>query len=133
MSSSHQYFARLQDTPLTRKEIEIESISIRENDPVKDEGRFSARVSFYDESSLEAHEKVSLEDGDIVKDRYSYHYQKSDASLIFRYDNAPHHPEIETHPHHKHVGSDENVVATPPPDLSDVLSEIDEALYSGAD
>ena len=129
MSSLHQYFARLQDTPLTRKEIEIESISIRENDPVKDEGRFSARVSFYDESSLETHEKVSLEDGDIVKDRYSYHYQKSDASLIFRYDNAPHHPEIETFPHHKHVGSDENVIAAQPPDLSDVLKEIDDTLY----
>ena len=23
---------------------------------------------------------------------------------LLRYDNAPHHPEIETHPHHKHVG-----------------------------
>ncbi len=130
MSSLHQYFARLQDTLLSRKEIEVQSISIRENDPVKDEGRFSARVSFYDESSLEAHEKVTLEDGAIVKDRYSYHYQESNNSLVFRYDNAPHHPEVETFPHHKHVGSDENVIAAQPPDLSDVLNEIDEIIYT---
>lgn len=129
MSSLHQYFARLQDTLLTRKEIDVESINLRENEPVKDEGRFSARVSFYDESSLETHEKVALEDGVIVKDRYSYHYQKPDNSLIFRYDNAPHHPEIKTHPHHKHVGSDQNVIAAQPPDLSDVLNEIDKIIY----
>jgi len=24
---------------------------------------------------------------------------------LLRYDNAPHHPEVETHPHHKHVGN----------------------------
>ncbi len=23
---------------------------------------------------------------------------------VLRYDNAPHHPEVETHPHHRHVG-----------------------------
>jgi hypothetical protein len=65
-----------------------------------------------------------------VKDRYSYHYQKSDTSLTFRYDNAPHHPEVETFPHHKHVGSDENVIAAQPPDLSDVLNEIDKIIYT---
>lgn len=34
---------------------------------------------------------------------YSYHYQKHDKELIFRYDNADHYREIETYPHHKHV------------------------------
>ena len=129
MTSLHQYFARLQDTLLSREELEVQSIDIRENDPVKDEGRFSAHVSFYDESSLQAHEKIVIEDREIIKDRYSYHYQKSDSALVFRYDNAPHHPEIETHPHHKHVGSDENVIAAQPPDLGSVLHEIDEIIY----
>lgn len=130
MSSLHQYFARLQDTLLSRKEIEVQSINIRENDPVNDEGRFSARVNFYNESSLEAHEKVTFENGAVVKDRYSYHYQETGGSLVFRYDNAPHHPEIKTHPHHKHIGSDENVIAAQSPDLSDVLNEIDEIIYT---
>lgn len=34
---------------------------------------------------------------------YSYHYQDADKELIFRYDNAEHHAELENFPHHKHV------------------------------
>jgi hypothetical protein len=30
--------------------------------------------------------------------------------LIKRWDNARHHPEIDTFPHHLHDGSDENVI-----------------------
>ncbi|MFQ6015301.1 MAG: DUF6516 family protein [Anaerolineae bacterium] len=43
------------------------------------------------------------------------------------YDNAPHHPELETFPDHKH--SDDEVVATEAPDLHDVLQEINGILY----
>jgi len=43
------------------------------------------------------------------------------------YDNVPHHPEIKTHPHHKHIR--DSVVATQPPDLGEVLREIDAVLY----
>ncbi|MEW5956819.1 MAG: DUF6516 family protein [Chloroflexota bacterium] len=57
-----------------------------------------------------------------------YHYQHANGMLIFRYDNVPHHPEIETYPHHKHIG--DVIVATQPPDLSEVLHEIDGLLYS---
>ena len=35
---------------------------------------------------------------------YSYHYQDAKNELIFRYDNAEHHPDLETFPHHKHIG-----------------------------
>jgi hypothetical protein len=35
---------------------------------------------------------------------YSYHYQDVEKKLIFRYDNAEHHPELESFPHHKHIG-----------------------------
>ena len=41
-----------------------------------------------------------LLDGKITK--YSYTLLRND-EVILRYDNAPHHPEIPTHPHHKHV------------------------------
>lgn len=91
--------------------------------------KFNAKLRFYDESQLEAFEALLEEYRRVVKSRYSYHYQNSEGKLIFRYDNAPHHPEIETHPHHKHVGSDENIIAAQPPDLSDVLNEIDDYLY----
>jgi hypothetical protein len=35
---------------------------------------------------------------------YSYHWQTLDGKLLARWDNAPHHKDIITHPHHKHIG-----------------------------
>ena len=40
-----------------------------------------------------------------VKD-YSYHWQNKEKMLITRWDNASHHPEIETFPHHVHEGDE---------------------------
>ena len=39
---------------------------------------------------------------------YSYHWQKADGLLIIRWDNTDHYPNISTHPHHKHVGTETN-------------------------
>lgn len=33
---------------------------------------------------------------------YSYHWQDHEKKLIIRWDNAPHHKEIDTFPHHMH-------------------------------
>ncbi len=33
---------------------------------------------------------------------YSYHWQDKNGNLIVRWDNAPHHKQIKTYPHHKH-------------------------------
>lgn len=129
MTTLHQYFARLEDTIHSRREIEIQQIVIRKDEPQEDQGSFHARLNFYDQSMLEATETVAIEDGEIIKEQYSYHYQKSNNDLVFRYDNAPHHPEIETFPHHKHVESDDNVIASQPPDMSEVLVEIDGVIY----
>ncbi|MCL4424159.1 MAG: DUF6516 family protein [Firmicutes bacterium] len=41
-----------------------------------------------------------------------------------RWDNAPHWPEIETYPHHKHVNIERNVLASSETDLKEVLSVI---------
>lgn len=35
--------------------------------------------------------------------RYSFHVFQGD-QMIIRWDNAPHHPDVDTFPHHKHVG-----------------------------
>ncbi len=37
---------------------------------------------------------------------YSYHWQDSSGKLLLRWDNAPHHPQITTFPHHLHFGND---------------------------
>jgi hypothetical protein len=44
--------------------------------------------------------------------------------VVFRYDMAPHHKEIKTFPHHKHLGS-EKVIESLAPSLGEVLQEIE--------
>lgn len=35
---------------------------------------------------------------------YSFHWQKKNGDLIVRWDNSPHHKQISSFPHHKHIG-----------------------------
>ncbi|MFZ2376633.1 MAG: DUF6516 family protein [Methanothrix sp.] len=54
---------------------------------------------------------------------YSYHLQKND-KLVRRWDNAPHWPEMNTFPHHLHLGSEREVRECQEIFIEDALSEI---------
>ena len=56
----------------------------------------------------------------IVRDKYKYHWQRDHDSV--RWDNVPHHREVDSFPHHIHL----NDVVVPGKEmtLSEVLSEI---------
>jgi hypothetical protein len=82
-----------------------------------------ADVHFIDNSLLHFRELFVKQDNP-VKKAYTYHYQREDGTMVFRYDNAPHFPHLPTAPHHKHVGEDE-VIAADAPDLQSVLREIE--------
>ncbi|EFK08085.1 conserved hypothetical protein [delta proteobacterium NaphS2] len=85
-------------------------------------GIIEGRIFFKDESLLDFIEFVNVKE--IVEVyKYAYHYQKRDASLIFRYDMAPHHREIKTFPHHKHISSS-GVTESTFPNFAQVLNEI---------
>jgi hypothetical protein len=66
---------------------------------------------------------------EIAPDRVTcvYQYMNADQQLRFRYDNTGHHRRLNllTYLHHKHEGSEENVVASSPADLAIVLAEIE--------
>jgi len=121
-----RYIDRILNIFYSRRDIEIEEVDI----DVKvetEEGFISARLVYWDGSLLEFDEALSLEGAIVVvKKRYNYHYQKS-GKIIFRYDNAPHHPEILTFPHHKHTSTGE-VIPVAEPHLRDILREIDSIL-----
>jgi hypothetical protein len=51
--------------------------------------------------------------------------QVSEIGEPFIYDNAPHHPEIVTHPHHKHVGPADRLAPADQPSLGQVLAEVE--------
>ena len=92
-------------------------------------GLVRCRVLFWEESYLDLYEVISTELGYPVKIHYAYMFIQ-DGKLIFRYDNAHHHPEISTHPHHKHSGSRDALSATDEPALSQILNEIEKLLTS---
>ena len=56
------------------------------------------------------------------KIKYRYQYTNDSQTLIFRHDNAPHHKQITTFPHHEHTQND--VISSPEPTLRDVLLKI---------
>jgi hypothetical protein len=87
-------------------------------------GLLRCRVLFWDGSFLNIYEVVSTELGYPVRVHYAYAYIREE-QCVFRYDNAPHHPEIVTHPHHKHIGPTDRVAPADQPSLSHVLSEIE--------
>ncbi|MFH1562738.1 MAG: DUF6516 family protein [Nitrospirota bacterium] len=89
-------------------------------------GYIKAILYFVDGSQLHFREYVDIRI-QVLKEDYSYHYQKENR-LIFRYDNAPHHREISSFPHHKHLDSEENVVSTSEPSLVIILIEIEDLI-----
>lgn len=43
---------------------------------------------------------------DKALEKYAYYWLDESNNLLCGWDNAPHHPEISTHPHHQHVGDE---------------------------
>jgi len=90
------------------------------------EGFIRGELSFVDGSTFHLREFVDLE---ITANRLMYAYQFIDSSknLVFRYDNTGHHKKLGlfTYPHHKHDGSEDNVISSTAPDLTSVLQEIE--------
>ncbi|MFC1867614.1 DUF6516 family protein [Thermodesulfobacteriota bacterium] len=89
------------------------------------EGFISGRLQFIDNTVLEWREFIDVE---IIEDRlmYVYHYMTSSKGIIFRYDNTGHNKKLDlpTYPHHKHDGSEENVLSARAMDLGEILQEI---------
>ena len=87
-------------------------------------GLIRCRVFFWDGSFLDLYEVVTTELGYPVRVHYAYTYIR-EGECVFRYDNAPHHPDIATHPHHKHIGAEDRVTPADQPSLSQVLDEVE--------
>lgn len=70
------------------------------------QGYISSVIMFNDGGRLEFAE---VKDADVKsKIKYRYQYMDNGQNMMFRYDNAPHHPEVSTFPHHLHKGDEVN-------------------------
>ncbi len=86
------------------------------------------RARFATGHLLEANEAVTIVSGDIAHLSYRYHFQDKNNTLIFRYDNTPHFPDLATFPNHKHLP--DRVVAIMKPSLNDVIKEVNQHLLA---
>ena len=120
------YLQRLYGTIVSRGYIEVEWLTFDEM-PGR-QGFVEDRLKFYDGSLLDFDETVLVRYGAIVKLRYAYHFQDKSGEMAFRYDNAPHYPQIVTYPHHQHIGS--SVEPAEAPDLSEILREIERLIFA---
>lgn len=86
-------------------------------------GFLEGTLTFFDGSTLHFMEFVNVKVA-VNRYKYSYHYQDTTETLIFRYDMAPHHRDVSTFPHHKHLANGQ-VIDAVAPSLPDVLEEIE--------
>ncbi len=83
------------------------------------EGMLRGRLLFVDGSMLEFMEYLQKE----KRLKYRFHLMDKEGNMVFRYDNAPHHKDISSFPHHKHLP--DNVAESNDKGIMDVLDEIE--------
>lgn len=94
--------------------------------------QYRMRVTLLDGSQLQCVERIRLHPDGLRTEKYSFHWQRSDGCLICRWDNAPHHPELSTFPHHIHEGDDACVLQHQAIDIAGVQERIEKALSESA-
>jgi len=99
----------------------IKDVAVERRIITRNRGYIKATVTFVNDSQLCIREFI---DGRLRKIDYAYHYQDSDGKLVFRYDNTPHHADVTTFPHHKHVSDKPKPQPTREKTVIDVVSEI---------
>ena len=79
-----------------------------------DAGLFRYKLMLQDGGLLEVFECFRVAHGAVVVSKYSYHWQNAVGHLRMRWDNAPHHRDVPTQPHHVHDGNEANVLPHEP-------------------
>ena len=69
-------------------------------------------------------------EGDVLV-RYSYYWLTATNELKIGWDNAPHHTHLNTFPHHKHVGRQDNLQPSSETQLEAVLTPPQFSYYPG--
>ncbi|MDP2822864.1 MAG: DUF6516 family protein [Sulfuritalea sp.] len=106
----------------------VVSFHYHQEETVGDVGYFRVRCTLIDDSELQLIERFSAAADALAVDKYSFHWQRSDGAPICRWDNAPHHRDVATFPHHLHEGGTDVVQAHAPVDVFAVLDEIEQRL-----
>ena len=122
-----EYFDTLRQT-LILNEL-VDSFKINREISGHNDGFIRVKCRLSDGSILEFAEYAQVVSGKIYRKTYGYHWQTRKGTLLKRWDNAPHHPEIATFPDHLHNG--DAILESKPMTLAQVLTLIGKT-FSGA-
>ena len=112
------YFLQLEE--IIRRFPSIQSYSITKKIYNDKQGYLRGSISFENGYRLDFVEVKHTDH--LTKIKYKYQYMDENHKLIFRYDNAPHYPHLNTHPHHRH--SSQSISESKEQTLETVLFEI---------
>ena len=100
---------------------------IRERISERD-GHVRIKCALSNEDILEFSIYAILIDNKPTIENYSFHWQRENGELLYRWDNTPHHPEICTHPHHLHIKEENNVNNSSHQALQNILDFIEQKI-----
>jgi hypothetical protein len=109
------------------------SCEVKEREERLQEGFIRIRGELSNGDFIEAFEFVVATPDEIQTLTYRIHWQGADGHLQQRWDNAPHHREVPTYPHHVHHGLAEEVAPSEPMSIQRALALIEERLSPGRD
>jgi hypothetical protein len=91
-----------------------------------DDGYIRVRATLSNGDFLEAAEYFVIQEEQIVVVDYRHQWMDATRTVLRRrWDNTPHHPELDSFPHHCHVGDESHVVPGEPVGLIQVLALIE--------
>lgn len=122
MKDAAEYLAQVKALIVMNPEI-VHWTALRE-EAQGDVGFFRYKLMLRDGGRIEMFEYFRIMKEIVKVTKYSFHWQNATGELRIRWDNAPHHPEVHTHPHHVHSGSENNVMAHAPITVEKVLDII---------
>lgn len=107
MKNAADYLAHIKALIVVNPQI-VHWTIVRE-ESLDDIGLLRYTVVLQDGAFAEMFERFRITAGRLSVSKYSFHWQRSDGQLLKRWDNAAHHPEVETFPHHLHDGNENNI------------------------
>jgi len=120
------HFSEIQS--LIRSSIFVENVDVEYEVKSRSIGIVHGILGMIDGSTLQFMELINIKRDKVIHLKYRFHLMNANDKMVFRYDNSPHHPEIATYPHHKHVKGEKVPRRSKEVGLKDVLLEIEEMI-----
>jgi len=109
----------------------VEHFQLDTRREMETDGYLRIRTKLIDETLLEVSIYCQIHEDVVRLIDYRFHWQDKDGKLKVRWDNARHHPEIKTFPHHMHIDEDGNVKESTEIDLWEILRALESEVKEG--